>query len=127
MPPKNSTNTKKGKRLAKDWKERFLKGLEETSLVTEACKLADVSRITAYKHRKLDDDFAERWEEIIEADTEQLEQVAVRRAKDSSDTLLIFLLKSRRPHVYRDRYELQHTGKDGDKLTLADLFKTGGS
>ena len=31
----------------------------------------------------------------------------MRRAKQSSDTLLIFLLKARRPEVYRERYEVK--------------------
>jgi hypothetical protein len=37
------------------------------------------------------------------AGTDALEDEALRRAKDKSDTLLIFLLKARRPEKYKDR------------------------
>lgn len=33
-----------------------------------------------------------------------------------SDTLLIFMLKARRPEVYRERHVLEHTGKGGKEL-----------
>jgi hypothetical protein len=39
-----------------------------------------------------------------------LEDEALRRAKDKSDTLLIFLLKARRPEKYKDRISTEHSG-----------------
>lgn len=36
-----------------------------------------------------------------------------------SDTLMIFLLKARRPQVYRERVSMEHTGKDGKDLPAA--------
>jgi len=53
-----------------------------------------------------------------EAGTEFLEDVARKRAVESSDTLLIFLLKARKPEMYRDTQRLEHTGIDGTPLTV---------
>src|SRR6202046_5839068 len=47
-------------------------------------------------------DFAGAWDEAIECGTERLEDEAIRRALESSDTMLIFMLKARKPAVYRE-------------------------
>jgi hypothetical protein len=44
--------------------------------------------------------------------TDELEQEAIRRAKDSSDTLIIFLLKSRRSSLYREKQEVTVVSPD---------------
>jgi hypothetical protein len=36
-----------------------------------------------------------------------------------SDTLMIFLLKARKPATYRERVSMEHTGKDGKDLPVA--------
>jgi hypothetical protein len=91
-----------------------------------ACKVAGVSRRSAQRKRQTDPDFAEAWEEAMEAGTDALEDEAVRRAKDGyikpvfhqgvkvgevreySDVLLMFMLKARRPEKFRDRYHIEH-------------------
>ena len=93
-----------------DWAPAFLAALEDTHLVTEACKAAGIHRSTAYNRRAHDAEFARQWAEIEEASTEALERIAVRRASEGSDVLLIFLLKARRPEVYRDHHRVEHTG-----------------
>jgi hypothetical protein len=98
------------KRLRGNWKPRFLAALAETSLVTEAAKRAGVSRGSAYRARQEDEDFALAWADVEEAGTEQLEKIAVKRASEGSDVLLIFLLKSRRPERYRDNVRVEHSG-----------------
>ena len=60
--------------------------------------------------RQRDDQFALAWADVEEASTEELERVAVRRACEGSDVLLIFLLKARRPEKYRDNVHVQHSG-----------------
>ena len=47
----------------------------------------------------------------IDAGTDQLEDIARQRAAEQSDTLMIFLLKGRRPEKYRER----HVIEGGDK------------
>ena len=44
-------------------------------------------------------------DEAYEAGTDRLEDVAIQRAIDGSDTLLTLLLRSRRPERYRERFE----------------------
>src|SRR5206468_803097 len=64
----------------------------------------------AYDLRCADEQFADAWEDALEAGTQVLEDEARRRALDRSDTLLIFLLKARRPHVYRDNVRVASVG-----------------
>ena len=117
--------------LLKRQKAAFLEGLEETHLVAEAAKRVGIHRQRAYEWRGADLTFAAEWAEIEERSTELLEREAYRRAavgtdkpvyqggemvgtvKEYSDLLLIFLLKARRPTVYRENQRIEHTGVDG--------------
>jgi hypothetical protein len=105
-------------RKQQDWAPAFLKALEDTHLVTEACKAAGIHRSAAYNRRAHDAEFARAWAEIEEASTEQLERIAVRRASEGSDVLLIFLLKARRPEVYRDHHRVEQTGPGAGALDV---------
>jgi hypothetical protein len=61
--------------------------------------------------------FKADWEDAVEQGTDSLENAAVERAiKGKSDTMIIFLLKSRRKEKYAERQE--HTGKNGGPSTL---------
>jgi hypothetical protein len=70
---------------------------------------------------RTDAKFAREWAEIEEASTEQLERIAVRRASEGSDVLLIFLLKARRPEVHRDHHRVEHTGPGNTGLGAGGL------
>lgn len=95
-------------------KERFLAAFGETHLVSEAAKRAGVDRTTAYRWRQQDETFALAWADVEERSTEELEQVAVKRATTGSDVLLIFLLKARKPEVYRENtHRVELTGAEG--------------
>lgn len=87
-------------------KADFLKAFADTSMVTEAAKQVGVGRATVYRWRNEDPEFAEAWGEVEEAVTEDLETTAIRRAKEGSDVLLIFLLKAHRPDKYRERLSI---------------------
>jgi len=50
-----------------------------------------------------------------------LEAVARRRAVQGSDTLLIFLLKAARPAKYRERHQVEHSGRLTFVQALASL------
>src|SRR5918994_2077116 len=96
-------------------REVFCAALGDGLSVTAACRAAAIGRMTAYEWRGADADFARAWDEAIEAGTDLLEDVALRRAfkgttkpvyqkgervgevQEYSDTLMIFLLKARRP------------------------------
>lgn len=117
-------------------RKRFLLALEQTASVVKACELASIGRSTVYDWRDNDPEFAKDWDAAIERGCDALEDEAVRRAhegydrpvyqggervgviREYSDTLLIFLLKGRRPNKYRDRGTFEHTGKDGAPLAL---------
>jgi hypothetical protein len=122
--PRQPSGTPKARQ--RDWKPDFLNTLKLGGHVLNAAQVAGVTRQTAYKARDSDEDFALAWADAIEEATETLERVAVRRStvgtkrpvfyrgevvgstREMSDTLLIFLLKSRRPEVYRDNAKPQH-------------------
>lgn len=88
----------------------FVEQLVKGQTITDAVKAAGICRRTAYSWRESDKAFAEAWDDALEIGTEKLEKEATRRALKSSDTLLIFLLKARRPTVYRERVSAELTG-----------------
>lgn len=90
---------------APKWQARFLAQLREAPSVTHACAAAGVPRRTVYDYRTALPEFAQAWDEAIEASVDALVVEAFTRAK-ISDTLLIFLLKSHRPEVYRETIRL---------------------
>lgn len=110
-------------------RETFLATLSQTGNVSRACAAAGIGRMTAYEWKREDTVFAQAWEDAIEAGTDDLAQEAIRRAhigvddpvyykgevcgtvRKYSDTLLIFLLKSHRPSVYKESVDLNHGGK----------------
>ncbi len=94
----------------------FLKALDSGESVTKACNAAGIGRRTVYDWRSDDEKFAAEWEDAVETGTDVLEDEAVKRAKDGSDTLLIFMLKARRPDKFKDRWQHEHTGKGGGPL-----------
>jgi len=86
--------------------EKFLAELKEGASVTEAAETAHIGRRTAYDYRAIDEDFASRWDDAIEARTDRLEVEGERRAMQGSDTLLMFLLRGRRRSVYGEKVEV---------------------
>lgn len=106
LTPKNKSSPGDG-----DWQEPFLRAFRNCGIVRLACKKAGVSRASMYAWMANHSDFAERFKEAREDACDALEKVAVQRAKESSDTLLIFLLKANRPKKYREQYQLHHRGK----------------
>jgi hypothetical protein len=99
----------------------FLTKLADGDSVTAACKAAGMSRVTAYEWRNTDEQFKKDWDDALEAGTDTLEDVAKKRAKRQSDTLLIFLLKARRPDKYKDRVSNEHHGPNGGPIQTQDV------
>jgi hypothetical protein len=108
--------------------KKFLDKLAAGYSVAAAAREAGYGRQHSYDHRKLDPDFAARWDEAVEAGTDLIEDEMHRRAvhgvedpvyyqgeqcgvaRKYSDTLMIFHLKGRRPEKYRDTVDLKHAG-----------------
>lgn len=96
--------------------------------VSRACEAIDVARLTAYRWREDDPEFAAMWDQAKEAGLDSLEDEAVRRAyegtdkpvfhqgtqcgtiREYSDTLTIFLLKGGKPEKYRERSDVNLKG-----------------
>ena len=95
-----------------EWQEVFLRTLARCGTVEMAAQAAGVNRATAYRHRKTDKDFAGLWDHALESGTDLLEQMAIKRAMEHSDVLLLALLKARRPDVYKDRQHIEHVRVD---------------
>ncbi len=124
--------------LKKDWRPKFLQALADTGSVVRAVAVAKVARSYAYEIRTAEPSFAAAWKEAEEIGVELMEAEARRRAVEGclkpvfqggkrvgevleySDTLLIFLLKAHRPEKYRERSQVEHTGKDGGPIRYAD-------
>lgn len=115
--------------------EIFLQHLERNANVTESARLAKISRTEVYEARNADEAFAARWLAAWSKGIDGLEDEASRRGvtgvrkpvyqggklvgyvQEYSDTLLIFMLKARRPDVFKDRSATEHSGT----LTLEQL------
>jgi hypothetical protein len=95
----------------KAWEKTWLAAYEECGTVVGACKVAKISRQTAYNYRRDNEGFAAAWDKLETAVTELLEKTAVQRALDGSDRLMEFMLKARRPGTYRESVKMEHSGK----------------
>lgn len=99
----------------------FLEALCAGATIIAAAKAANVSTSLLYRWRKADKEFATDWSGCYEYGADALEAEAQRRAvegtvkpvfhqgqkcgsnREYSDTLLMFLLKSRNPYKFCDR------------------------
>ena len=125
---------KAGERAA--CKEAFLCALFGGATVAEAATLCDVSRSTVYRWRMSDRHFASLWRAQEDAGDDPVEVEAIRRAlmgtkkpvyrggtlvgevTEKSDSLLMFLLKSRQPEKYGTARDAKpdSAGTEDDKL-----------
>jgi hypothetical protein len=105
-----------------EWKKIFLKTLAITPSVKSACAAAGVSRMTAYRYRDADADFARDWQLAIRHSVDDLEAVAFKLAADGDAGLIQFLLRCHRPEVYKDTSRRELTGADGRPLAGKIIF-----
>lgn len=109
----------------KKWEARFLEVFAEWGIVKRAATAAGVSHTTVYRRKEASQAFAEAFDEAEELSTQRMEEEAFRRAvvgweepvfyqgdevaqvRKYDTTLLIFMLKARRPETYRDRLEVR--------------------
>lgn len=97
-------------------KAAFLAAYAKIGCIWLAAKAANVAARSHYRWVKNDPRYAKAFEEAYAIATTRLEGEAYRRAMKTSDTLLIFLLKGRKPEVYRERFE--HTGPGGGPIQI---------
>ena len=104
------------------WKKIFLQALATTPSVKSACAAAGVSRMTAYRHRDVDTDFARDWQSAIRHSVDDLEAVAFKLAVEGDAGLIQFLLRCHRPEIYKDTSRRELTGADGRPLAGKIIF-----
>lgn len=115
-------------------REAFLTELAQRGNVSAAAAAGGMSRYWYYDQRAADETFAAAWDEALETAIDAMELEARRRAvegvekpiigrvgKDQdgiityvteySDSLMALLLKAHRPEKYRERTDVQHSGK----------------
>ena len=115
------------------WRFLFLQTLRETGNVSAAARHVGKSRAAVYRARKQDEGFAADWDDALEEAADWLELEALRRAVDGteegryfqgemigtitrySDSLLMFLLKARRPHLYGGLRQTTADDDDGER------------
>jgi hypothetical protein len=113
--------------------ELFLTTLSQGGTVTAAAEKANIGRRTVYDWKEADPDFAAQFEDAYQRGIAVLEDEAVRRAyhgvqrpvyqrgvvaghvTEYSDSLLMFLLKSRDPR-FRDKATVEMTGAGGGPI-----------
>jgi len=93
----------------RQWRRIFLVTLRATGNVMLSCQSAHISKVVAYRLKNNNQLFRKQWEEAEDDAIETLEAIARKRAAESSDVLLIFLLKAHRPEKYREVYRVEHT------------------
>jgi hypothetical protein len=99
-------------------RQKFLEHLSTGASVCASARAAGFGRRTAFEWKADDPDFAAEWEEAYESGTESLEEVARARAMEKSDSLLMFLLKARRPEIYRER--VTHNGNNAAPIVITE-------
>ena len=85
--------------------DRFLAKLRDSGNIRLSCRAAGIPRRTVYDWREKWKTFAAEWDEALEDACDVLEGTAWKRAVDSSDRLLMFLLKAHRREKYGDKVE----------------------
>lgn len=129
MTRRNTTSQR-----APAWQKAFLAILRESGNVSTAAAAAGIERSTAYDRRNNHPAFAALWDDAMDEAADHLESEARRRAlegwdepvygrvaKDTdgqiglvrkySDSLMALLLKGAKPEKYRERQQVDVTGR----------------
>ena len=115
-------------------KELFLEALARSGVIGSACRAAGISRATAVRWRKEDPLFLEAFNDALADASDELEHEARRRAYEGvtsekiigsgdnarvvietrySDTLMLALLKAKKPDEFADRSKTEFSNPDG--------------
>lgn len=97
--------------------DKALIAIAEGHVGIYAAKHAGIPYSTLLYWKQTSEEFAGRWAEAYEHGTQRLEQIAMKRAEEQSDTMLIFLLKARRPEVYGTTHH-RHAGAAGGPIQI---------
>lgn len=84
-------------------KRTFLEYFSKCGIIAKTCELAAIKPSSHYYWIENDDEYKKAFEIANDIATDVLEAEATRRAMNGSDVLLIFLLKARKPHIFREQ------------------------
>lgn len=94
----------KSKALKEHLKAPWLKAFSRIGTIAGTCEHIGIDRTTYYRWKQKDPAFAELFSHSENTLTENLESVAMEKALRGDPTMLIFMLKSRAPQKYTERY-----------------------
>jgi hypothetical protein len=132
--PKPNSAARLAQRRRDAKRTAFLAAFRKTASVRCAAKAARIDRTLHYIWLTEDPEYRQAFEQAREEAAQVLEDEAVRRAYNGtlkpvfyqgekvdavieySDALLMFLLKGRRPEVFRDRADIEHSGPGGGPI-----------
>lgn len=122
-------------------RKKFLEELEANNGdVSVSSRAVSICRSALYDWRRDDETFASAWDDIVESGTARLEREAYRRAHDGvdepqfyqgevcgyikrySDSNLQFLLRGRRPEMYRDNSKVELGGAGGGPAVIEVIY-----
>lgn len=122
-------------------REAFLAELDNRrGNVSDACELIGIGRTAAYKWKSEVESFRVAWDDIVDKHTDALEAKVYDRAFDGwqepvfyqgdecgtvtkfSDSNAQFILRARRPTIYRDNSKIELGGPDGGPLRIEVEF-----
>ncbi len=100
--------------------EAVLERLAHGNSIAASMRSISLPRHQYYHWREDHPEFAVAANDAIEQGIDRLEDEAMARAStpDGSDTMLIFMLKTRRREVYGDKWSGEVTGKDGGPIVI---------
>lgn len=95
----------------KELMRRVLTNYVEVGVIGKACDLAGVRYRDHMNWMERYPTYKEKFEEMRSRFVDGLETVAIQRAKEKSDSLLILMLKSHRREVYGDKSDINLGGQ----------------
>jgi hypothetical protein len=138
-PPKKKAGPGRRPAETPDWAPAFLEAVMGGMHVRDACRAANVSGKMPYQRRLTDEAFKTAWADASELGEQELVAEATRRAfhgverkvrykgivvgkaRDYSDVLIMFLLRSKNPAKYRDNARFEHSGPNGGPIPVTNV------
>ena len=109
-----------------DW-DRWLTVFRNSANVRVACEAVGVTRDAAYGRRRTHPTFRAAWDAAEQDAVDTLEAAAWKRARDTSDKLLMFLLQAHRPEKYAARIVvIQKAASELKDMPEGDLLQVMG-
>lgn len=107
MTEPDKADTPREGKPRRDWMPGWLAAYAECGTAKGACEVVGIARQTAYEARATHPEFAAEWDALENETTKLLEETAFERALKGSDRLAEFMLRARRPKVYRDSLKIE--------------------